>query len=158
MTDILPFRRTAALVAEIDEYIDKVSEAVLVTQQTVVRYFRNGPDDALEDRLEQNRTVEVEAEFDDPEVTALLLPGTSADLEVVIDRREGVLAIPTAAVAQDRQVLVVSGERLELRVITPGLSNWRTTEVIEGLAEGELVVVGRDHEGLEPGVEVEVVS
>ncbi len=108
------------------------------------------------DSFEQNRTVEVEAEFDDPSVGSFLLPGTSADIEVVIDRHEDVLQIPSSAIAQNQQVFIVSGGGLEERTITAGLSNWRTTEIVAGLDEGDLVVVSRDNEELSPGIDVEV--
>ncbi len=96
------------------------------------------------DVVEQNRTVEVEARFDDPEVAASLLPGTSADVEVVIESRHDVIQVPTAAVAQGDTVLVLAGDRLEERTIEVGLANWRSTEVLGGLEVGELVVVARD--------------
>lgn len=96
------------------------------------------------DVVEQNRTVEVEARFDDPEVAASLLPGTSADVEVVIEQHDNVVQVPTAAVAQGNTVLVLAGDRLEERQIEVGLANWRTTEVLAGLAPGEQVVVARD--------------
>jgi HlyD family secretion protein len=96
------------------------------------------------DIVEQNRTVEVEARFDDPEVAASLLPGTSADVEVVIERHDDVVQVPTAAVAQGSTVLVLSGDRLEERQLDVGLASWRTTEVLAGLEVGERVVVARD--------------
>lgn len=96
------------------------------------------------DVVEQNRTVEVEARFDDPAVAASLLPGTSADVEVVIEQHDDVIRVPTAAVAQGDTVLILAGDRLEERRIEVGLANWQTTEVLEGLEPGERVVVARD--------------
>ena len=46
------------------------------------------------DALEQNRTVEIEVELTDPGAAAGLLPGLSADVEVIIDRRDQVLRLP----------------------------------------------------------------
>jgi HlyD family secretion protein len=106
--------------------------------------------------VEQNRTVEVEADLEDPEVAASLFPGTSADIEVILTRREGVLQIPTGAIGQGDKVLVVVEGRLEERTVTTGLRNWRTTEIVEGLREGELVVTTRDSTDIQPGVEVTV--
>ena len=96
------------------------------------------------DVVEQNRTVEIEAQFDDPEVAASLLPGTSADVEVVIEQHDDVVRVPTAAVAQGDTVLVLTGDRLEQRHIEVGLANWQTTEVLVGLEPDERVVVARD--------------
>src|SRR5512143_830930 len=42
------------------------------------------------DRLEQNRTVEIELELDDATVARSLLPGTSADAEVILSVHEDV--------------------------------------------------------------------
>ena len=57
------------------------------------------------DQERQARTVEIEAEFDDAS-KAGLLAGYSADVEVVLDRRENVLRIPTSVILTDDTVLV----------------------------------------------------
>jgi HlyD family secretion protein len=110
----------------------------------------------VQDMVEQNRTVEVEAELDDPVLAAGFLPGTSADMEIIVARRDQVLSIPTGAVAQDDQVLVVKDGFLVARSITTGLSNWRTTEVVDGLSADELVVVSRDSTAVKAGAQVSV--
>jgi HlyD family secretion protein len=43
---------------------------------------------------------------------------------------------------------------LESRQFESGVSNWRFTEVLSGLEEGERVVVSVDREGVEAGAEV----
>ncbi len=103
------------------------------------------------DQLEQNRTVEVEAELADASAVTGLLPGTSADVEVILDSRQGVLRIPTAAVAEGNKVLVLSTDTLVERTIEAGLSNWQFTEVVGGLAEGDAVVVSRASPEVKPG-------
>jgi HlyD family secretion protein len=108
------------------------------------------------DSVEQNRTVEVEAELDDGNVAASLLPGTSADVEIVLEKRTDVLRVPTGAIAQGGKVLVVVDDRLEERTIETGLSNWRYTEVTSGLDEGVRIVVSRDAPNVKPGVKVEI--
>jgi HlyD family secretion protein len=110
----------------------------------------------VQDVLEQNRTVEVEAEFTDLRVADSLLPGTSADVEVIVSRRQDVAQIPTGAIAQGETVLVVDGSRLVERRVKPGLRNWRTTEILDGLAEGERVVVVRDSPDIKAGARVVV--
>lgn len=106
----------------------------------------------VEDRLEQNRTLEVEVELQDPEVAASLLPGTSADVEIVVDRRESTLRVPTAAVGEGGSVLVLEGGVLVERTVRTGLSNWEYTEVLEGLGEGALVVTSRESTQVKAGV------
>jgi HlyD family secretion protein len=95
------------------------------------------------DDLEQNRTVEVEVEFRSPEEVRGILAGTSADVEVVLDRRDGVLRVPAAAVAEGGAVLVLSGGVLEARTVEVGLRNWQVVEVLSGLVEGESVATSR---------------
>ena len=103
----------------------------------------------------QARTVEVEAELESHEGLDLL-PGYSADLEVIIDQRENVLRVPTRALIQGESVYVIDDGQAQLRTIKKGLANWEFTEVLEGVQEGEQVVTSIDREGLEDGVRVAV--
>jgi HlyD family secretion protein len=104
------------------------------------------------DRLEQNRTVEIELELDDAAVAASLLPGTSADAEVILSAREGVLRVPTSALLEGGKVLVLESGRLVERTLQLGLRNWDFTEVTSGLAEGARVVVSLDRPEIKAGV------
>ena len=105
------------------------------------------------DREKQARTVEVEVQFDDAKDTADLLPGYSADIEVLLDTRENVLRVPTEAVVKHDQVLVFDARsgRLAERVFKPGVSNWEYTEVRDGLPEGTQIVVSVGRDGVKPG-------
>lgn len=105
------------------------------------------------DLEKQARTVEVEAAFTDQAETDNLLPGYSADIEVILDSRANVLRVPTEAVLEGHRVLVYdpqSGE-LQERQFKPGLANWKYTEISSGLNEGELVVVSVERKGVEAG-------
>ncbi|RME22212.1 MAG: efflux RND transporter periplasmic adaptor subunit, partial [Deltaproteobacteria bacterium] len=51
-------------------------------------------------------------------------------------------------------VYLVEGGRARLRPIRTGLSNWERTEVLEGLEEGQHVIVSLDVKGLADGVAV----
>ena len=110
----------------------------------------------VEDVEEQNRTVEIEVELADPGAAGTLLPGTSADVEVILEVREGVLRIPTSALLEGGRVLVVEAGVLVERAVEPGLSNWDWTEVRSGLEPGDEVVTSLDRTGVEPGAEVVV--
>jgi HlyD family secretion protein len=103
------------------------------------------------DVLEQNRTVEVEVELADPEAMVGVLPGTSADVELILDQTEDALRIPASAVAEGGGVLVLSGDLLEDRTIEVGLRNWRFAEVRSGLEVGERVVVVRNSPAIKAG-------
>jgi HlyD family secretion protein len=103
------------------------------------------------DVLEQNRTVEVEVALDDAAAMAGVLPGTSADAEVILDRRDDTLRIPASAVAEGGGVLVLEDGVLEDRVIEVGLRNWRFAEVLGGLEAGDFVVVARNSPDIKAG-------
>lgn len=105
------------------------------------------------DMEKQARTVEVEAEFDNPEEG--LLPGYSADVEVILDRRENTLRLPTTVI-RDNTVLVFDPATgvISEREISIGIANWEFTEITAGLSEGEQVVSSVDRDGVEDGAVV----
>ena len=73
-----------------------------------------------------------------------LLPGMTAEVEVDVDRRLDVLAVPTEAVAVEdgRDICYVAGaDGLSRRPVTLGRSTRNLMEVTGGLAEGEQVVL-----------------
>ena len=98
----------------------------------------------------QARTVEVEAEIDGRD-DAVLLPGYSADLEVIIAERPDVLRVPTRALVEGNHVYVLEGGRIHSRTVETGIGNWEYTEVTKGLEPGDRVVVSIDREGLKDG-------
>ena len=103
------------------------------------------------DAEKQARTVEVEAEIDDFG-DALLLPGYSADVEVILAERADVLRIPTRALVEGKRVYVLEGDRIRSREVTTGIGNWEHTEITGGIDAGARVVVSIDREGLADGV------
>jgi HlyD family secretion protein len=103
------------------------------------------------DLQEQNRTVEIEAVLADPASAQGFLPGTSSDVEVILARRDGVLRVPTSAIAEGGKVLVLAGGRLAERTVKTGLRNWQFTEIRSGLAPGEWVVTARDSAEIRAG-------
>jgi HlyD family secretion protein len=107
------------------------------------------------DALEQNRTVEIEVGFDEQSSVEGVLPGTSADVEVILDQRSEVLRVPSSAVAEGGEVLVLVDGVLETRVIDAGLRNWQFTEVVAGLSEGDSIVAARDSTEIKEGVRAE---
>lgn len=100
----------------------------------------------------QARTVEIEAEIDDPDKSALL-PGYSADVEVLLAREERVLRVPTAVIINGNEIYVFDADsgRIQRRSVETGVANWEYTQVLNGLEEGELVVSSVDREGVADG-------
>jgi len=108
----------------------------------------------VNDAKEQNRTLEVEVELPPDPAKPTPKPGTSADIEIVLDRREGVLRIPSFAVIESKRVLAVVNGKTVSRDITVGLKNWQWTEVTSGLKEGDVVVTNLDKQGVKAGIAV----
>ena len=106
----------------------------------------------------QNRTVEIEVELDDPEIASSLLPGTSADVEVILQTLEDTPRIPTTALFKNDRVFVVEDDVLAEREVETGLRNWDYVEIVAGLEEGEVVVTSLDRAEVEAGQIVEVIQ
>lgn len=103
------------------------------------------------DQEKQARTVEIEVEITG-RGDKRLLPGYSADVEVLLATRDDVLRIPTQAILEGSRVMVLNGAGLlESRDITRGLTNWEFTEILDGVSEGELLVLSVDREGVTDG-------
>ena len=69
-----------------------------------------------------------------------------------IGRHEKVtVRIPSHALLEGEQVLLVEDGRLVARDVEVGLSNWDYTEIVSGLRAGEEVVVSLDRPEVQPG-------
>lgn len=99
----------------------------------------------------QNRTLEIEIELDDPEIAMTLLPGTSADAEVILETRSSVLRVPTSALLQNQSVLLLEDGELIEREVELGLRNWQFAEIEAGLSGGEEIVISLDKVEIEAG-------
>lgn len=110
--------------------------------------------DYVLDREKQARTVDIEVIFENPDDMAEMLPGYSADAEVILKTKDNVLRVPTETIIDKQQVYVFNPDdkSLELRDVKTGLSNWDNTEITSGLEEGELVVTSVDRKGVEDDV------
>lgn len=106
------------------------------------------------DLEKQARTVEVEVDFAPNTNTQQLLPGYSADVEIIIREKQNVLRIPTEAIQDGNHVLVLNADTslLEQRTIKTGISNWQYTEILEGLSLNEQVVTSTGRKGVEADV------
>lgn len=107
----------------------------------------------------QARTVDVEVDFDMPKTGGLLV-GYSADVEIVLATRANVLRVPTAALIEGGRVMVLNADsgKLEERKVKVGTANWEFTEIVEGLAEGERIVISLEREGVKVGARATAVD
>ena len=102
------------------------------------------------------RTMHVEVDV--PNSNGKLIPGMYAEVTLKLAESRAALAVPTQSVktAADgkREVVVIGPDgAVENRIIKTGLESATAMEVLEGLTEGELVVVG-SHSQLVSGAKV----
>ncbi|RLS56701.1 MAG: HlyD family efflux transporter periplasmic adaptor subunit [Planctomycetota bacterium] len=81
---------------------------------------------------------------DDPEIIKTLRPGLTAQVEILVDNRESVLQMPVQsvlAVGNKQYAFVLSKNGPEQRLLKVGQSNQSHVEVLEGVQEGEQVIM-----------------
>lgn len=103
---------------------------------------------------ETTRTMIAEMEVDNPKLT--LIPGMYATVVLKADQHPNAVAIPTEAVTGGKSIVYVvnNDNEVEQRTVTLGLETPTKYEVLSGVKEGELVLVG-DVSQLRPGEKVE---
>jgi RND family efflux transporter MFP subunit len=119
-------------------------------------------------------TRTMDTEIDVPNANGDMVPGMYAEVRLNLDRRKGALAIPLSAVdlsgsdiiqqpkggdsgstsARKGKVMVVlPNNRIEIRNVSVGLETANKIEVLTGLKDGDLVVIG-GRSSLQSGQEV----
>jgi HlyD family secretion protein len=86
-------------------------------------------------------------------------PGMSADVEVIVARRKDALFVPTQAILEregKKKVYAASDGQARLVAVKVGESNWSSTEILEGLREGDRVILNPDTPGLSDGARVRI--
>ncbi len=103
------------------------------------------------------RTMDTEIDVPNPDL--VLFPGMYAEVRLAVTRREKVLAIPVIAVdpakggsgprpgskdagTRGKVMVVTAANRVEPRTVALGLETADEVEVLSGLAQGDLVVIG----------------
>ncbi|MGD9385577.1 MAG: efflux RND transporter periplasmic adaptor subunit [Thioalkalispiraceae bacterium] len=106
----------------------------------------------------QARTVDVEVEFLSEKDNANMLPGYTADVEVIIDSVKNSLRIPTEALLEGNFVYVYDpgSSTISEAPVKTGLSNWKFTEIKNGLENDQQIVVSIDREGVTDGALVKI--
>jgi HlyD family secretion protein len=107
---------------------------------------------------EHSRTFEIEVELEDEAFAASLRPGTSADVEVILSAKSGVLRVPSYALIEGGRVFVVVEDEIVARPVETGIRNWDFTEITNGLDAGEPVVVSVDRVEVKEGAKVRVTD
>lgn len=87
---------------------------------------------------------EVTISFDIPQGYNLKI-GMSAIADIIFEERSNVLLVPNRAISQDSQgnsvVKVMVDEEIEERPVVTGISDGFDTEIVDGLNEGDVVVI-----------------
>lgn len=109
----------------------------------------------VQDILEQNRTLEVEIDLELENFN--VLPGTSADVEIITERKENVLIIPTTAIVKENYVWAIEKERPFLKKVKIGLQNWALSEVLEGLNEGDIIISTLEDKEIKEGKKIKIL-
>jgi macrolide-specific efflux system membrane fusion protein len=77
--------------------------------------------------------------------------GMTANVEFIVERRDGVLVIPRSAIVErdGGSFVRLFGQGPRPQRIEVGLTDGRIVEVVQGLAEGDTVVTGQAQAGAE---------
>jgi HlyD family secretion protein len=105
---------------------------------------------------EQDRTSEIELNVDSEGV--LLPAGASADVEIITETKQDVVALVTKAIlgrGDDRYVFRIDGSTLRRTPIKVGIFGYTISEVISGLRDGDDVAMPSDKVELKDGLTVE---
>ena len=107
---------------------------------------------------EASTPIYFSASFDVPNPDHKLRAGKTAEVSIIVGAAKGALAIPTAALGEPRpdgrvvvKVLAADGKP-ERRLIRVGVSSPALSEALDGLREGEEVVIGETTSGGSGGV------
>ncbi len=99
-------------------------------------------------------TVRIRA-LERPEV---FLGGMSADVTILVDEKDGVLAVSSEAIVREQYVFLVERGRAVRRDIQRGIGNWNKTEILGGLKEGDTIVRSIGIKGLVDGSRLRIVE
>lgn len=121
---------------------------------------------ALQDKIFQGRVTlvnvtadpmtkkfKVEVTVDNPNL--LLRPNTFGEVTLEVSTHEGALVIPQKAVIENKYVFRAKDTTASKVEVLLGLQNTDMVEVVNGLEEGDLVIVEGNY-GLEDGAEIKI--
>lgn len=154
---ILPVPESAVPTVHVGQHVDVRVPTLNRTFPGVVARF-------AEQLQVATRTMSTEVDVPNPSL--LLIPGMYAEVDLTLQHANQALAVPvtaidfgansddTPAVGHGQKVgtvmLVTRDNRLESRRVSLGMETANRVEVLSGLADGDMVVIG-SRDGLEPG-------
>lgn len=103
--------------------------------------------------IEQKR-IKIDIEIEQPDVQ--LKPGYELDLDIILERKENTLIIPENAVFEmdnKEYVFIVDNGKTVLREVVTGIESQRQIQIIEGLKEGDLVILSPEN-SIKEGIKV----
>jgi len=103
----------------------------------------------------ENQVYHVLFSLDDP--PALLLPGMTGEMNIIIGQRPNTLTIPSRAIRHGNVVLAVVNGRVKQVIVQTGFHTMERTEILDGLTEGEQVILSAQ-DLYKPGVRVREVT
>ena len=140
------------------EYVKdiRVGDMVEVRNESLGGKMFTGKITRFTDKVDEDtRTMMVEIQVPNPDLK--MIPGMYATVVLKVEKHADALVVPTQSVSPGKtaRVLVVNHDhQIEERDITLGVESPDEYEVLSGLNEGDLVVVG-DHSELQAGQKVE---
>ena len=155
---LMDYSRVKIAVAVSSEDIGRIrkgQEAVLRVGSLPGRDFRGAVRVVNLTADPQNKKFGVEVVIDNPD--AALRPGTFGDLVFEVRSHENALVVPQLAVLENTYVFVAEGGKAVKKNVVLGLQNTTMVEVLDGLAEGDAVVVEGNF-GLEEGAAVQILE
>jgi HlyD family secretion protein len=123
---------------------ERVRGALEEIAPSVTRDLRGGRSIAITVRLPHDERLRV---------------GMSADLDVIVEVREGTLFVPPNAIlgrGAERSAYVVQGGVAHKRAVDVGVSTWEAVEIRSGLSEGDEVVASLSTVELADGARVQL--
>ncbi len=153
----------------IEAFIDEADAAKIAIGQQVNVTMDAYPEKAMKGEVymispvvlgnkQEARTFEARVKLLDANIKTK--PGMSADVEVIVSKKEHVLIIPSQAIIEksDAKYVYLGNEnKAVLRKIKTGQFNWTYTEVTEGIQEGDIVVINPDIPDLKDKARIKVL-
>lgn len=108
---------------------------------------------------DQDRTSQIELEIINDDV--LVPVGASADVEIIMEKKENTPILPTnvlTGVGKNKFVFVIVNNKLEKRSVKVGVGNYERVEILEGVTKDDLIAKPQDGLELTEGMKVKAVE